>query len=140
MTLRVRIRKSLFASLIGWIAGLAASLPFQVIEAVRASDSKAFALLLWVLFSFLVSLYFWIFFVVPVTLMLPASLILRSRVLSIAAAGLFGVFLAAIRLHIWTARYHDGISPFNFYMWAAFSCAFFLAASGAYTRSRARDS
>ena len=70
--------------------------------------------------------------------MLPAGLILRHRRLSIAAAGLFGVFLAAISLHIWTARYHDGISPFNFYMWAAFSSGFFLTASTVYTRSLTR--
>lgn len=138
MTLRVLIRKALFASAYGWIAGLLASLPFQATEAIRASGSAAqtvFALLLWTLFSFLVSLYFCAFFVIPIGWMLPTALILRHRPLSIAAAGVFGVFLAAICLHIWTARYHDGISPFNFYMWAAFSAAFFLAASTVYTRS-----
>ncbi|MBV8114917.1 MAG: hypothetical protein JO300_09260 [Silvibacterium sp.] len=138
MTLRVLIRRALFASVYGWIAGLVASLPFQATEAIRASGSiadAAFAILLWTLFSFLVSLYFCAFFVIPIGWMLPSSLILRHRLLSIVAAGLFGAFNAAVRLHIWTARYHDGISPFNFYMWAAFSGAFFLTASMVYTRS-----
>jgi hypothetical protein len=138
MSLRVLIRRALFASVYGWIAGFAASLPFQVTELIRASGSAAqatFALLLWTLFSLLVSLYFCAFFVIPIGWMLPAALILRHRPLSIAAAGVFGVFLAAIRLHIWTVRYHDGISPFNFYMWATFSGAFFLTASTVYTRS-----
>jgi hypothetical protein len=134
MTLRVRIRKALFASLIGWIAGFAASLPFQVIEAIRASNSAAFHLLLWTLFSLLVSLYFCVFFVIPVTWMLPATLILSHRLISIAAAGIFAVLLTAVRLHIWTARYHDGVSLINFFMWAAYSGAFFLTASTVYTR------
>lgn len=138
MTLRELVRKALFASLLGWIAGLAASLPFQLTEVIRASGTfapAAYAILLWALFSFLVSLYFCACFVIPITWMLPAVFILRHRVLSIAAAGVFGILLAAIRLHIWTARYHDGISPINFYMWAAYSGSFFLAASAAYTRS-----
>jgi hypothetical protein len=138
MTLRVLVRRSLVASLYGWIAGLAASLPFQATEVIRASGSgahAAYAILLWIHFSFAVSLYFCGFFVIPIGWMLPASLIRRHRLLSIASAGLFGVFLAAIRLHIWTARYHDGISPINFYMWAAYSGAFFVTASAAYIRS-----
>ena len=137
MTLRERIRKAVFASLIGWIAGFAASLPFQAIVTSRASGSAAnaaVALLFWMFFSFLVSLYFCAFFVIPVTWMLPTTLILGHRVISIVAAGLFGVLLPAIRLHIWTVANHDGISPFNFFMWAALSAAFFLAASAAYTR------
>jgi len=143
MNLRVLIRKALFASLFGWIAGFAATLPFQVIEVVRASGSGAHAvvaLLLWTLFSMLVGLYFCAFFVIPIGWMLPTSLICRHRVLSITAAGAFGVLLAAIRLHIWTAADHDGISPINFFMWAAFSCPFFLAASTVYTRSCSRKS
>jgi hypothetical protein len=140
MNLRTRIRKGLSASVIGWIAGLAASLPFQVVEAIRASGivSAAVAILLWTLFSLAVSLYFCAFFVIPVTWMLPPALILRHTVLSIAAAGVFGVFLAAMRLHIWTARYHDGISLINFCMWASFSGAFFLAASAFYAWSLRR--
>ena len=137
MTLRVRIRRAVFASFIGWIAGFTASLPFQVTEVIRASGSAAHAavaLLLWTLFSLVVSLYFCAFFVIPVTWMLPATLILGHRVISIVAAGVFGVLLAAFRLHIWTARYHDGISLINFCMWAAYSGAFFLAASAVYTR------
>ena len=137
MTLRVLVRKALFASFIGWIAGFSASLPFQAAEVIRASGSvthAAFALLIWTLFSFLVSLYFCGFFVIPIGWMLPATLILRHRLLSIAAASLFGVLLAAIRLHIWTSRYHDGVSLINFCMWAAYSGAFFLTASAVYTR------
>jgi hypothetical protein len=137
MTLRQRICKGFLASLMGWIIGFAVSLPFQAAEAIRASGSAAYAayaLMLWTLFSFLVSLHFCVFFVVPVTWMLPSSMILRHRLLSIAAAGAFGVLLPAIRLHIWTALNHDGISPFNFFMWAAFSAAFFLTASAVYTR------
>jgi hypothetical protein len=135
--MKVRIRKAAFASLIGWIAGLAVSLPFQATEFIRASGpaAAAYALLLWVVFSFLVSLYFCGFFVIPITWMLPNTLITGHRVVSIAAAGLFGVMLAAIRLHIWTMADHDGISLINFCMWAAFSGAFFLAASTVYTRS-----
>ena len=138
MTLRVLIRKALFASLYGWIAGFGASLPFQVTELIRASGSgahAAIALVLWTLFSILVSLYFCAFFVIPIGWMLPSSLLLRRRALSVAAAGIFGVLLAAIRVHIWTAADHDGIGPFNFYMWAAYSGAFFLTASAVYTRS-----
>jgi hypothetical protein len=138
MTLRVRVRTALFASLIGWIAGLAASLPLQATEAIRASGSAvhgAVSLLLWTLFSFLVSLYFCGFFVIPVTWMLPATLILSHRLLAITAATIFGVLLPAVRLHIWTALDHDGVSLFNFYMWAAFSGAFFLIASAVYTHA-----
>lgn len=136
--LRGRIRKALFASFVGWIAGLAASLPFQATEFIRASGSAAhaaYAIFLWALFSFVVSLYFCGFFVIPITWMLPTTLIAGHRVISIAAAGAFGVALAAVRLHIWTAAEHDGISLANFYMWAAYSGAFFLAASTVYTRS-----
>jgi hypothetical protein len=138
MTLRVLVRKALFASLIGWIAGLGASLPFQVVEVICASGSEAnaaVALLLWTLFSLLVSLYFCAFFVIPIGWMLPSSLLLRHPALSIAGATIFGVLLPAIRLHIWTAADHDGISPINFCMWAAYSGAFFLGTSAVYTRS-----
>lgn len=141
MTLRVLIHKALFASTCGWIAGLAASLPFQATEAIRASGSTAsaaVALLLWSLFSLLVSFYFCAFFVIPIGWMLPSSLIHRHRALSIAAAGVFGLLLAAVRLHIWTAADHDGIGTINFWMWAAYSIAFFLTASVVYTRGARR--
>ncbi|HTD56485.1 MAG TPA: hypothetical protein VK670_13940 [Silvibacterium sp.] len=137
MSLRLLVRKSFVASFYGWVAGLAASLPFQVVEGLRASGSAAnaaVALLFWTLFSLLVSLYFCAFFVIPIGWMVPSGLILGHRLLSIASAGAFGVLLAAIRLHIWTAADHDGISPINFFMWAAYSGAFFLAASTVYTR------
>ena len=138
--LRVYVQRGVAASLAGWIAGLAASLPFQVAEFIRASGFAvaAYALLLWVLFSFVVSAYFCGFFVIPVTWMLPSTLIAGHRAISIAAAGMFGVLLAAMTLHIWTAADHDGISLMNFYMWAAFSGAFFVAASTVYTRSLRR--
>ena len=136
MTLRARIRKAIFASLIGWIAAFAASLPFQATEIIRASGSAAhaaYAIVLWTVFSFFVALYFLAFFVIPVTWILPESVILGHRLLSVAAAGIFGILLAAVRLHIWTAADHDGISPINFIMWASFSGTFFLAASAVYT-------
>ncbi len=137
MTLRTLIRKAFFASLLGWIAGFAASLPFQATEAIRASGTAAaaaLAILLWTLFSLAVSLYFCCCFVLPILWIFPPGLILRYRALSIAAAGVFGVLLAAVRLHIWTAADHDGVSLINFCMWATFSGAFFIAASSVITR------
>jgi hypothetical protein len=138
MSLRARINKALFASFVGWIAAFAASLPFQVIEAIRVSGFTlytALALFLWLPFTLLVSFYFCSFFFLPLAWLLPASWILRHLRLWIFCNAAFGVLLPAIRLHVWTVLYRDGVSVINFFMWAIFAATFFFTTTALYAKS-----
>jgi hypothetical protein len=142
VSLRVRFLKALLASLFGWIAGLLAAMPFQVLEAIRvaASDSHllmsalGFTLTLWSILTFAVALYFCGFFLLSMAWMLPVSLILRHRGLWISTSTVFGILIMAARAHVWTALDHDGVSLINFWMWAVFSAAFCLVTSTCYAK------
>jgi len=142
VSLRVRFRKALLASLFGWIAGLVAAVPFQILEAIRVTGSNGrllaselgFTLALWSVLTFAVALYFCCFFLLPMAWMLPASWILRHRGLWISASIGFGILLMAARAHVWTALDHDGVSLINFWMWAIFAAAFCLVASACYAK------
>jgi len=142
VSLRVRFRKALLASLFGWIAGLVAAMPFQILEAIRVtgSDGRLLAtelgstLALWVVLTFAVALYFCGFFLLPMAWMLSANWILRHRGLWISASTGFGVVLMAARAHVWTTLDHDGVSLVNFWMWAMFSGVFFLVTSTCYAK------
>ncbi len=142
MSLRVRLLKALWASLFGWIAGLAAALPFQIAEAIRVTgvdrrllfSELGFTLSLWCVLTFAVALYFSGFFLLPMAWMLPASWILRHRGLWISTSTAFGILIMAARAHVWSALDHDGVSLINFWMWAVFSATFCLVASVRYTQ------
>lgn len=146
MSLRGRIHKALLASLFGWLAGLVVATPFQVVEATRntvghllARDLVA-ALTLWFVLTVAMALYWCGAFLLPMIWLLSAARILRHRTLWIAGSLVFGVVLMAIRLHVWTALYHDGISLINFVMWAAFAGTFFSITAAMYTRYLAASS
>jgi len=138
----LRFRKVLLASLFGWVAGLVAAIPFQILEAIRvtASDRRlllpelGFTLAMWSVLTFAVAFYFCGFFILPIAWMLPASWILRHRGLWVLASTGFGILLMAARAHVWTTLDHDGVSLINFWMWAVFSAAFFLVTSASYAR------
>lgn len=142
MSVRVRIRKALLASLFGWIAGLIAGSPFQVAEAVGVAESNSHLLLsdvclataLWLGLTFTVALYFCAFFLLPIAWLVPAGSIVRKRRPWIAASTCFGVAIMGLRTHVWTYLDHDGVSLVNFWMWATFGAAFCLAASALYAR------
>jgi hypothetical protein len=142
MSVRERIRKALLASLLGWIAGLVASIPFQIIEAVANADAGGWTLLpdlglalaLWFPLTFAVALYCCGFFLLPIAWLVSPAWIVRHRAVWIAASPLFGLILMAVRLHVWTALYHDGVSLINFWMWAVFGAAFFLGTAVFYAR------
>jgi len=142
VSLRARFLKALLASLFGWIAGLVAAMPFQILEAVRvtASDRRlllpelGFTLALWSVLTFAVALYYCGFFLLPMAWTLPASWILRCRGLWISISTAFGILIMAARAHVWTAFDHDGVSLINFWMWAVFSAAFWLVTSACYAK------
>jgi hypothetical protein len=66
------------------------------------------------------------FFLLPIMWLVSAAWILRHRKLWITVSPLFGVVLMAVRLHVWTAFHHDGVSVINFFMWAVFAGTFFV--------------
>ena len=142
MTLRGRIRAALLASLLGWIAGMAAASPFQIVEAVRnaGGGSRLLAydlgvvLAMWSALTFAMAAYWCGFFLLPIVWLVSAPWILRHRKLWITAAPVFGVVLMAVRLHLWTAFDHDGISVINFFMWAVFAAVFFVATAALYAK------
>ena len=137
MSLLERIRAALRASLFGWIAGLAASSPFQIVEAVRNAGAGtrllayelAIVLGLWTVLTFAMALYWCGFFLLPVVWLTSAGWVARRRWPWIAASTIFGLVLMALRLHVWTALDHDGIGLFNFFMWCVFAGTFFATAA-----------
>ncbi len=137
-----RIRAALRAALFGWVAGLAASSPFQIAEAVRNAGAEtrllayqlAVVMALWSLLTCAMALYWCAFFLLPAAWLASAPWVIRRRLAWTATSMLFGVLLMAIRLHIWTSLQHDGISLFNFFMWAVFAGVFFAATSAVYVR------
>lgn len=142
MSLPRRIRAALLASLLGWIAGVAATAPFQIVEAVRNAGGGgrllvyelAVVLSLWSVLTLFVALYWSAFFLIPVAWLVSAAWTLRHRQLWITVSPVFGVVLMAIRLHVWTALEHDGVSVINFFMWATFAAAFFAMTAVFYAR------
>ena len=142
MRLPARFYKALLASLFGWIAGLFAALPFQIVEAIRVTGPDTHLLVtelgltlaLWVALTFALALYWCGFFLFPIAWIVSAGWILRHRGLWISAGAAFGVALIAVRGHVWTAFDHDGVSLITFWMWAVFSTTFFLVTSILYAR------
>jgi hypothetical protein len=142
MSLGRRIRAVLLASFLGWIAGMSAGAPFQIVEAVRnaGGGSRLLAyelgvvLAMWSALTFVIALYWCGFFLFPIAWLVSAAWILRHRKLWITVAPVFGVVLMAVRLHLWTAFDHDGVSVINFFMWAVVAATFFLATATSYAR------
>jgi len=142
MSVRVRIRKALVASLFGWIAGVIAGLPFQVTEAVGVAGPSGrllvwdlgLAMALWLMLTFAVALYFCAIFLLPIAWLVPAEWIVRNRRGWIAGSTCFGIAIMALRTHVWTSLDHDGVSLVNFWMWAANGASFCFAASALYAR------
>ena len=140
MSLRGRIRAALLASLLGWVAGMAVAAPFQIVEAVRnaGEGSRLLAydlgvvLAMWSALTSAMALYWCGFFLLPIVWLVSAAWILRHRKLWITVAPVFGVVLMAVRLHLWTAFDHDGVSVINFFMWAVFAGTFFVATAALY--------
>lgn len=143
MSLGKRVRAALFASLLGWIVGLAASIPFQVVEAVRNAGGGGrvlayelgIVLAMWTALTFAIALYWCGLFLIPIVWLVPARWILRHRRLWLTVTPVFGVVLMAARLHVWTAFQHDGISVINFFMWAVYAAVFFGLTAVFYSRS-----
>lgn len=143
MSLPPRLYKALLASLFGWIAGLFAAMPFQIVEAIRVtgSDSRllvtelGLTLALWIVLTFALAFYWCGFFLFPIAWIVPAGWILRHRSLWISASTVFGIALIVVRGHVWTAFDHDGVSLITFWMWAVFSTTFFLVTSALYEKS-----
>jgi hypothetical protein len=142
MTLLQRIAKAAIASLCGWIAGWIAALPFQIVEAVRNAGTEihllvsvlGFSIALWTLLSFAVAVYCYCLFLLPVVWLVSPSWFLNRRILWIALSTIFGVFLIALRAHVWTAFDHDGVGFTNFWVWGVFATVFCLVTATAYTR------
>jgi hypothetical protein len=142
MSLRARFQKAVLASLFGWIAGLLAATPFQILEIARNAASGGrpfasglvFALALWLPLTFAVAAYFCGFFVLPVVWIISPARLLAHRGLSVAASGIFAGALMTVRAHAWTALYHDGVSLINYVMWAVYAIAFFLVSSSFYVK------
>jgi hypothetical protein len=142
MSVWERLRKALRASLYGWIAGLVAGSPFQVVESVRNAgvagqlmvSELGIALVLWSMLTFAMALYWCDFFLLPIAWLVRATWILRHRRLWVVSSPIFGVGIMAVRLHVWTAADHDGISLINFWMWAVFAAVFFAVTAVMYAR------
>jgi hypothetical protein len=142
MTVRRRIRAALLASLLGWIAGLLATVPFQIVEAMRNAGGGGrvlayelgMVLAMWSTLTFAMALYWSAFFLIPIVWLLSAGWVLRHRELWLAITPVFGVVLMAVRLHVWTAFEHDGISVINFFMWAVYAAVFFGMTAVFYAR------
>jgi hypothetical protein len=143
MSLWARLLKALRAALFGWIGGWIAAIPFQVVEVIRASgpnthllaSEAAFSLALWTSLTLSIALYFCGFFFLPVVWIVSEAWIQQHPVLWTSTYACFGALLMALRLHIWTALYHDGVSLINFCMWATYAAVFFLVASALYAKS-----
>jgi hypothetical protein len=142
MSLRARLQKAALASFFGWIAGLLAATPFQIIEIVRNAASAGrplvpalgLALALWLPLTLAVAVYFSCFFFLPVVWIASPSRILAHRTLWMTGSTIFAVILMIFRAHAWTALYHDGVSLINFVMWATYAAAFSLAATAFYAK------
>jgi len=142
MSLAGRIRVALLASLLGWVAALITSIPFQIVETVRnaGGDGRMLAyelvmvLAMWSVLTFVMAVYWCGFFLIPVVWLFSAGWVLRHRQLWLCVTPAFGVVLMAARLHVWTAFQHDGISVINFFMWAVYAAAFFGSTAVFYSR------
>src|SRR5215470_9224359 len=99
MILRRRIRAALLASALGWIAGMAASSPFQILEAVRnaGAGSRLLAydlevvLAMWSALTFAMALYWCGLFLLPIVWLVSAAWISHHRQLWITVCPLFGM-------------------------------------------------
>ena len=140
MSLRGRVRAALLASLLGWIVGMAAGAPFQIVEAVRNAGGGGrllayqvgVVLAMWSGLTFAIALYWCGFFLLPIVWLVSAAWILRHRKIFVTVSPVFGIVLMAVRLHVWRAFDHDGVSVINFFMWASFAAVFFVATAAMY--------
>jgi pheromone shutdown protein TraB len=74
-------------------------------------------------------------FLSPAIWFIPLGKIAAHRRIWIASNIGFGIALIALRAHVWTVIYHDGVGLQNFWIWALFTATFFGIAAEAYARS-----
>jgi hypothetical protein len=148
MKMRARFTSLARGALLGWLVGCVALAPYQFLEAARnAGWSSAhsapglfaevivLSILLWAGLTFAVSTFFCCIFIAPMVWNIAPERVLAHRLAWALSWTIFGIAVIALRAHIWTAFNHDGVGLANFWLWAAFACAFFAVTAESYHRA-----
>jgi hypothetical protein len=113
--------------LAGWLAGIAATIPFELGVTQRYVDGNTGSLagtfvegmLVWSGFTFLLALAAWIPLVLPIVLLVPPRWLLKSRWFLVPGSAVLAVWAMARRLQILHAT--------SFVDWATFEEYFIIA-------------
>lgn len=146
MTRTRRWRKATQATLLGWAAGFAVTLPVQIIEVLRNSgpdfplmvSALGYGLAVWLLVTFVVVVLAWVCVVTPVSLFVPEAGLLRHRAAIIIASLCAGVIAVSCFTRVWGYFEHNGVGLTSFWVYAAFAVAFSGVTAYYYLRLLAR--
>lgn len=138
-----RLRLSGAALVLGWLAGLIATAPFQVLVAERNSEGVAplfcqlllLGMAVWAVWSFFFALLGWLFAAVPLAVLIrPAWLVRHSKWL-VAASGLAALAAPSVKFQVWKALLpHEHIDKLNYRLYAVFFTAYAVVMSAVYIR------
>ena len=112
-----RIRLSILAVLLGWLAATLVTVPQVWAELWRnaAPGGLALALLqgcgLWALFTLLACAGLWCALVLPVAVLVPARTVVRWRIWLMLIGSGIAVYLVEDRLGVWYGLTHPHVSP-----------------------------
>lgn len=123
----VRVRNAFLAGLVGWLAGVLASIPFEVGVASRyiagQSDSLIGALaggmLVWSGFALFMASIAWVLLVLPVALFVPPRWIVRWRYILVPGSVPAAAIAYGVRMHIFERENFSSVNAFLNVFWTA---------------------
>ena len=142
-----RLCRATLATVLGWMAGILATLPFQLIEVVRNTSGDSgllvsalgYGLAIWFFFTLLGVVIAWVIVVLPTALFVSAAFLLRRRAAVILISTLCGMLVVGREFRIWTVLDHPALDLANFWLYLVFSAAFAAVTSWFYLRLLARN-
>ncbi|TCK75389.1 hypothetical protein [Acidipila rosea] len=141
-----RLRCSALAATVGWLTGVVATVPFQVLEVVRNTGTEprlflsalSIGLSAWSLFTFAGGAAAWIVIAVPVSVFFSGEWLLAHVRPAVVCSGLLGAMVAALPFRIWTVFDQMPSDMTNFWLYFVFTVSFGAATAWYYLRLLAR--
>lgn len=128
--------------MLGWLAGILATLPFQFLEVARNTDGDSrllaaalgYGLAIWLLFTFAGVVIAWVVVVLPMALFVPSAFLLRRRVWVVVVSTLCAVLVVGREFRIWSVLDHPAMDLAIFWLYLVFAGVFAAVTSWFYVR------
>lgn len=139
----VRVLYALLAGLVGWLAGVAVTIPFEAGVAARYVEGQRDSLLhalaegtvVWGAFALFMASVAWVLLVLPVALLVPPCWIVRWRYILVPGSVLAAALAFGVRMHLFERVNFSSVQAFLDVFWIApsvFAVVFAMVLTGTY--------